>query len=571
MIRYYKKWGASLLVIGLTLMVFTACTNNDVNNQESGINLSEDDIEIEEDVEIDSEVEEGPDENIEHLFEEESYEFLMGIALSYKDDLDYEASMLLTKRLLEVYDDQRLKINLYDCYTYLGDYEEEKKALLEENIELYEAVYDGLSFSEKSNYNYNLILSGDNQKAIDNYLVLVEETEDENRLESLYNNISWAYVNIGDYENAIIYSKKSLEIEIDSTTLTNLGNSYYGLGQYQDAADTFEQAHELNPNNTYAIYGLANTYGRLDEDEKSLEFWILYTEVQPNDMDGWSTLFRRYKEDNIEEAIKVLETILTLSDDSQYYWRELYKLYDLQGQTELRDNLLLEYRTVHGDYAADLLYAQEIFKVDGQEGFVLYTALIEKHQPSIWDFSNLYMDFYYQEDPMLEKLIVLLDQAYGKEERLKMIFEYADDYYELELIVEIGEELVSIDKADAYVYSSIAYAYKDLGDNEKAIESYALSLELEMNEYIASSLVELYIDMAYLDEAKQLLAQSKENAVSYFYMDLQQARLYMLEGLEEEAMISIRSAFDLSTSTRYYLGDYKEFETLDLSEFESEE
>ncbi len=511
-------------------------------------------------------------EKIEEMFSTESYDDLMTIAFNFFELEAYEESMILSKRILEVHDNLDLKANLYECYSYLGGYDNEQNTMISEDKALYDFIYNGYSLFDKMGFNYDLIQFGKNQEAIDNYLLLTEDTDAEGYLDTIYNNISWAYVNLGDNENAIVYAEKSLEIEVDSITLTNLGNSNYGLGNYEKAQDAFEQAYELDPTNSSAVYGLASTYARLN-DERSIDFWIIYTELKPNDMSGWSSVYRHYKDENTEEAISVLKQIIAINTESKYYWSELYRAYMSTGDNVANEALLADYEETFDSYSADLLVAEVTFESDLSSGVHLYLDLIEKHDPEMYIFFDVYYSLYFDEDQsdLLETFVIALDKTYGKKERLIMSFGYADEYYDLEMIVDIGNQLLEMDYEDSYFYQTMGYAYDDLANKEKALEYYLLSLELESSEYISATVIELLIDLDRVNEAKTYLDKVLNEGSEYFLIYLQKARIEVLNGLSNEAMESIQLAYDISESTKYYISDYAEFNDIDTSQFEEEE
>lgn len=59
------------------------------------------------------------------------------------------------------------------------------------------------------------------------------------------------YKNLGEYEKAIAHLKdfSSEDYFLQSIAISSQGDCYFGLGKYEDAAEAYEKAAEINPNN----------------------------------------------------------------------------------------------------------------------------------------------------------------------------------------------------------------------------------------------------------------------------------------------------------------------------------
>lgn len=65
---------------------------------------------------------------------------------------------------------------------------------------------------------------------------------------------------LGEYQEAVSYLKKALEIKADDEFYYYLGVSCYSLGQYQEAIANLRRALEINPNDAdaYSVIGISN-------------------------------------------------------------------------------------------------------------------------------------------------------------------------------------------------------------------------------------------------------------------------------------------------------------------------
>jgi tetratricopeptide (TPR) repeat protein len=107
------------------------------------------------------------------------------------------------------------------------------------------------------------------------YNVLLEQTSDETNTAAYYNNLGSVACSHGDYEKAIGYYEKALEIQKIAlppnhpslaASYNNIGGVYYNVGEYSKALSSYErslkiQKRALHPNHP----ALATTYNNIGE------------------------------------------------------------------------------------------------------------------------------------------------------------------------------------------------------------------------------------------------------------------------------------------------------------------
>jgi tetratricopeptide (TPR) repeat protein len=106
-----------------------------------------------------------------------------------------------------------------------------------------------------------------------------------------YENSGSVLVQQGKYAEAVPYLQKALQIEPDSTAYTNIGTAYFFLKQFAEAAQAFEKAVALNPNDTQLIVNLGDAYHALGQAEKALATYqqaisVGFKELQTNPQDA---------------------------------------------------------------------------------------------------------------------------------------------------------------------------------------------------------------------------------------------------------------------------------------------
>ncbi|MBQ3444284.1 MAG: HPr family phosphocarrier protein [Selenomonadaceae bacterium] len=134
-------------------------------------------------------------------------------------------------------------------------YEEEQEPVL--------TVQDYLKMADKC------FVSGDYREAIENYSAAIELEED---CAVAYNNRSYAYVKLEEYDKAISDAGCAVRLQPDEANYYDtLGCAYMGLKNYSKAIEAFDQAITLNPNFAEAYYnrGLCRQAQSIDDSTKA--------------------------------------------------------------------------------------------------------------------------------------------------------------------------------------------------------------------------------------------------------------------------------------------------------------
>ncbi|EKT4499457.1 UvrD-helicase domain-containing protein [Flavobacterium psychrophilum] len=111
-----------------------------------------------------------------------------------------------------------------------------------------------------------------------------------------------------DFEKAIEYSKKSLEVDNSNATVHfNLARAYEQNKQFQEAITHYNNSININGNNAYSYYRRAYTFFQLKEYEKAITDWLIFNNLKPNASSVNSWLSAAYFATN--HIIKALESI----------------------------------------------------------------------------------------------------------------------------------------------------------------------------------------------------------------------------------------------------------------------
>ncbi len=503
--------------------------------------------------------------NQNELSIEKDFETFYQVANAYHLTGEHEEALEVVDTLLDYSDMMKYRILKYNILESLGAFDVQEE-LVKETLEQYKEEYTLLNDEEKSNYCYWLILNYENEEAIEKYEQLLIDVSNDSMKDAIYNNLSWACLNIFDYEKAKEYSLESLKLNPqDSITLTNLGNSHYGLGEYENAREVFEEAMRSNPNNSYAIYGLATTLDAL-EDEEAIAYWEKYIELQPYDIDGWYSIYTYYLDlEVMDEAKKALEEMVSIDPTKSYYVKELLTLYSQSQESEKIENVLEQFRLNNEPLQYDLLLAEYTYTyVDEEEGYALYTDMLSNYSLEYYDLYLILENIYLMgTEQTREDFLEKIELTYGRTYRLDLETEFYYDYDEYEKLIISAKELIDIDSSNTYAYELMADGLYFLGDYENAYNGYRQALTLgEPSFYLKSSLADCAIYLEKLDEAQELLyelwSEDEEAGIIYVY----KARIDMLRGDQASAKEMMDKALSISPYLEYAFDEYEELQIL---------
>lgn len=90
----------------------------------------------------------------------------------------------------------------------------------------------------------------------------------------------------GDYERAIIYYKKAIEIDPkNSQAIKGLGDAYFELGFFDEAIKFYKYSIELSPNDRYNYYMLGKALTRKGLLDEAIKNYLIAIRLAPKDSD----------------------------------------------------------------------------------------------------------------------------------------------------------------------------------------------------------------------------------------------------------------------------------------------
>ena len=296
----------------------------------------------------------------------------------------------------------------------------------------------------------------------DMLLGLLEKDLDYKKAEIL-NILGVSYRDIGDYNKAIEYHEKALEIRINALgenqpeLYNNLGISYDGLGDYGKAIEYHEKALEIrintlgenHPDVADSYNNLGISYDGLGDYNKAIEYHKKTLEIRINTLgDDHLGVVNSYN--NLGVAYNSLGDY---NKAIEYHEKALEIRINTPGENQNHRNIIRSYVFLGkiyyglGDYGKAIEYYEKALEIE-------INTLDENH-PDIADYYN--------------NLGVVYNDLgdYGK----------AIEYYEKALEIRINI-LGENDPDITFYYSNIGESYHGLGDYGKAIEYYEKALEI---------------------------------------------------------------------------------------------
>ncbi len=140
-----------------------------------------------------------------------------------------------------------------------------------------------------------------------------------------------------EYKDALHYWQRMVDAQGDSVdirVLTSIGNCYRKLKQFDQGVPYFEKALNKEPDNFYALFGLADCYRGTGEPQRSLDYWNLILKKDPKNkviLTRAGDAFRSM--DRFDEASDYYERALNIEFDV-YAVLGLATISRLQGKVQ---------------------------------------------------------------------------------------------------------------------------------------------------------------------------------------------------------------------------------------------
>ena len=356
------------------------------------------------------------------------------------------------------------KLDIYSECGMLFIFKDMLLGLLEKDLDYKKAeILNILGVSYRDIGDYNKAIEY-HEKALEIRINALGENQPE-----LYNNLGISYDGLGDYNKAIEYHEKALEIRINTLgenhpdvadSYNNLGISYDGLGDYNKAIEYHEKALEIR----------INTPGENQNHRNIIRSYVFLGKIYYGLGDYGKAI--EYYEKALEIEINTLDENHPDIADSYYNLGAAYNgLGDYNKAISFFEKALeIEINTLDENHP-DI--ADSYYKLGAAcNGLGDYNKAIEYHEKALEIRINTLGE---NHPDIADSYGVLGVIYYGLGDYGKAI-----EYYEKALEIEINTlDENHPDIAD--YYNNLGVVYNDLGDYGKAIEYYEKALEIRIN------------------------------------------------------------------------------------------
>jgi tetratricopeptide (TPR) repeat protein len=376
---------------------------------------------------------------------------------------------------------------------YLEDYDKAikdlSKAIELDPEDLYNYFYRGNAFGNSQQYN----------RAIADYLKSEELDKDQSFAKSdyLYNNIALTFEYLEQYDNALAYYTKEINISPDAPIgYRNRADLYAKkLNDYEKAEADYTKAIELEPENDENYYSRGNFYNKYLEDyDKAIKDLSKAIELDPEDLYNYfdrgnafgnSQQYNRAIADylKIEELDKdqsfaksdylynnialTFEYLEQYDNALAYYTKEINISPDApigyRNRADLYAKKLNDYEKAEADYTKAIELEPENDENYYSRG-IFYADYLEDYDKAIKDLSKaIELD---PEDPY--NYFYRGENFYSNKQYNNAITDYLK-------AIEINNEIVS----EKHINLNIAINYREIGDYDKALSYYNKEIELK--------------------------------------------------------------------------------------------
>ena len=176
----------------------------------------------------------------------------------------------------------------------------------------------------------NKILSSCNSDVIENdYLRDEIDNIKDKKIQSLFEKGNTYYYK-GNYDKAIEYYEKAIELKSDDEVYYNMGYVYCNKGNYDKAIECYEKAIELKPDKNEAYNNMGNTYYYKGNYDKAIEYYEKAIELKPN-LTTYNNLKFLYRNKlgeipNLRKLFNAIKDIL--ETDERFLQETLFELHN---------------------------------------------------------------------------------------------------------------------------------------------------------------------------------------------------------------------------------------------------
>jgi len=175
--------------------------------------------------------------------------------------------------------------------------------------------------------------------------------------------LGWSYFMMGDFAQAIDpfidfyenYDPPSIALyPYDTDVQLRIGDSYFALGEYQQAMEYYNMAIGAEPGGDYAMFQVANSYYRMNRNFEAVTEFRRVLRIYPfsslREQAQYNVAYIYLNTGNYEQAINEFQTVIERFPNTEWAARSQYNIGDAYYNAGDYDNAIYAYSEVLENY-----------------------------------------------------------------------------------------------------------------------------------------------------------------------------------------------------------------------------
>ena len=294
--------------------------------------------------------------------------------------------------------------------------------------------------------------------------------------------LGWSYFQLGQYENAVQPLRNFLEnfeepeialFPYDTDTQLRIGDAFYALGRYRNAIASYNEAIGAEPGGDYAMFQIANSYYRAGRTFEAVSNFRKMLRIYPfsrlREQAQYNVAYIYLNTNNYSQAVEEFQTVINKYPGTDWAARSQYNIGDAFYNAGEYERAISAYQKVLDQYPRSSYIIEAINGIQ-------YAQLSAGKS----DSSSVILEEFLSDNPTSSTA----DQL--RYRQALNVFQSGD----YENAVNEFRQYLRVTNSESLrpeAYNNLGEAYRQLGQNQKAVEAYQTIVDEFPNDDLASS------------------------------------------------------------------------------------